>query len=133
LLGDDPVTGERSCRRGQAREQLVGPVVVVRQKKGEQRERTDARRHQDDGAPGRRFFWLVGNDGSWTARHSAENWRLLDGSARSFAMRGWAKTLARKPVSVMIRAPRAKVAELADAQDSGSCDREVVGVQVPPF
>ena len=25
-----------------------------------------------------------------------------------------------------------RVAELADAQDSGSCDREIVGVQVPP-
>ena len=33
----------------------------------------------------------------------------------------------------MIRAPHAKVAELADAQDSGSCGRKVVGVQVPPF
>ena len=31
-------------------------------------------------------------------------------------------------------APRqAKVAELADAQDSGSCGRKAVGVQVPPF
>lgn len=28
---------------------------------------------------------------------------------------------------------RAKVAELADAQDSGSCARKGVGVQVPPF
>jgi flavin reductase len=43
------------------------------------------------------------------------------------------KTLARKAGSVMIREPYAKVAELADAQDSGSCDRKVVGVQVPPF
>ena len=25
-----------------------------------------------------------------------------------------------------------RVAELADAQDSGSCDRKIVGVQVPP-
>jgi flavin reductase (DIM6/NTAB) family NADH-FMN oxidoreductase RutF len=33
----------------------------------------------------------------------------------------------------MIRRPHAKVAELADAQDSGSCGRKVVGVQVPPF
>ena len=28
---------------------------------------------------------------------------------------------------------RAKVAELADAQDSGSCEVKLVGVQVPPF
>ncbi len=27
----------------------------------------------------------------------------------------------------------AKVAELVDAQDSGSCERKLVGVQVPPF
>src|SRR4029078_5872446 len=81
----------------------------------------------------RRFFRFVGNDGSRAARHSAENSRRLYGSASILAMRGGVKSLARKPVSVMIRAPRAKVAELADAQDSGSCDREVVGVQVPPF
>ena len=34
--------------------------------------------------------------------------------------------------SVILPQP-AKVAELADAQDSGSCGRKVVGVQVPPF
>src|SRR5690606_20557123 len=32
-----------------------------------------------------------------------------------------------------VRFPRpGRVAELADAQDSGSCDRKIVGVQVPP-
>lgn len=31
-----------------------------------------------------------------------------------------------------VSSPLARVAELADAQDSGSCARKGVGVQVPP-
>lgn len=35
-------------------------------------------------------------------------------------------------MSSRVRSPLARVAELADAQDSGSCARKGVGVQVPP-
>ena len=34
--------------------------------------------------------------------------------------------------SVTLSPHLARVAELADAQDSGSCDRKIVGVQLPP-
>src|SRR3954468_23790581 len=39
---------------------------------------------------------------------------------------------ARPNRSGSVRLSRARVAELADAQDSGSCVRKDVGVQVPP-
>lgn len=38
----------------------------------------------------------------------------------------------RGPIPGILEKPLAGVAELADAQDLGSCGRKAVGVQIPP-
>ena len=67
----------------------------------------------------------------WCSRLCCIAWRWARRlAARSWGRVTWLTTATRCPTLRFLGPGR--VAELADAQDSGSCDRKIVGVQVPP-
>src|SRR3970282_2560355 len=62
---------------------------------------------------------------------------VVPGCGRDSSERGYGRSGTVSPTTgphgATVRFPRlGRVAELADAQDSGSCDRKIVGGQVPP-